>query len=166
MASFFSHINKVLKKVIGGIGHLFSKENIAKAEQIAGRVTDLAAIAMPYVERFATLTSTTADDEFIAAAGKMNKTLDEILDEPDEDKRRGLVLGLIGHATREKVASLVDGSAGHKIKIGDISVRVPDDVGNIAGNLFDAAVQLAFSLFVKPSLPKVADTQPLELPGS
>jgi len=129
------------------------------------RVTDLAAIALPYVERFATLTESTADDEFIAAAAKMNMTIGDVLDEPDENKRKGLILGLIGNATREKVAALVAGAGGQKIKIGDISIRVPDDVSNIAGNLFDAAIQLAFSFFVKPSLPKVADTKPLEVTG-
>jgi hypothetical protein len=147
--SFFSHISDVLNKIVHGLAHLFSKENIKKAESIAQHVSDLAAIALPFVERFAKLTEGTEDDELVAAAAKMNISLRDILSEPDDSIRKGRILTLIGNATRAKIQDLVADSGGEKIKIGSISIRVPEDVSLIAGNLFDLAAQAAYSLFVR-----------------
>ena len=151
MPSFFSHIHNLLTKITSGIKHLFTPENIAKAESVAATVSDLAAIALPYVELVASATETPADDALIAAAAKMNRTLQSIFHEPDPDVKRGLVLGLLGHATRDKLTALVAESEGQKVKVGSVSLRVPDDVSNLAGNWFDLAVQAAYSMFVKPS---------------
>src|ERR1051325_9229640 len=147
--SWIKHITDVFHKVVSGLAHLFSDENVKKAEDIAAHISDLAAFALPYVERFAALTEGTADDEFLAAAAKMNVRLGDILHNPDEASRKGQILTLIGNATKAKIQEVVAGSAGEKIKIGSISIRVPDDVEKIAGNLFDTAVQASYSLFVK-----------------
>lgn len=147
--NFFSHIKRLLDKVVSGIAHIFSEENIEKAERIGESVSDLAALALPYVEKFANLTEGTEDDELVAAATKMNRTVNDILHEPDADVRRGLILGLVGNATKAKIAELVENAGGQKIKLGNISIRVPDDIKNISSDLFDLAAQAAYTLFIK-----------------
>ncbi|MGA9771445.1 MAG: hypothetical protein WBV94_20600 [Blastocatellia bacterium] len=147
--NWFSHIKKVLDKVVHGIGHLFSDENIRRAEEVADHISDLATLALPYVEKFATLTPGTQDDELVAAAERMNLSLQDILSEPDDAVRKGRILTLIGNATKAKIQDLVANAGGQKIKIGSTSIRVPDDIGNVAGDLYDSAAQFAYSLFVK-----------------
>jgi hypothetical protein len=147
--NFFSFINKVIKGIGNAIKHLATKENLEKAEMVADQVSDIAAVSLTYAEKFALMTPSTADDELVAAAKKMNRTIGDILDEQDPDVRRGLILGLIGHATRAKFQEIITGAQGQKIKIGNLSVRVPDDIAKISGDLWDLAAQAAYSLFIK-----------------
>lgn len=145
----FKAIKKALSKIVNGIRNLFSDENIARAERIATVVSRLTEFALPYAERFAQLTPGSFDDELVAAAARLNKSLAEIMNEPDEDKRRGFILGLVGEATRARLKAEVAKLKGGQLKVGGLVIRVPDDVDRIAGDLFDLAAQAGYTLFVK-----------------
>lgn len=147
--NFFSFINRIIKKIGSGIKKFATKENLEKAEAIADQVSDIAAVALTYAEKVAAYTPTMSDDILIAAAQRMNRTIGDMLGEPDKDVRRGLILGLIGRATKAKFQEIVAGAEGQKLKIGSISIRVPDDVDKVSGDLWDLAAQAAYSLFVK-----------------
>ena len=147
--NFFAFMSKVMKKIGSGIKKFASKENLEKAEMIADQVSDIAAVALTYAEKVASFTPTMADDILIAAAQKMNRTIGDMLGEPDKDVRRGLILGLIGRATKAKFQELVAGAEGQKLKIGSISIRVPGDVDKVSGDLWDFGAQAAYSLFAK-----------------
>lgn len=149
MVSWLKHIGDIFSKIIGGAAHIFTKENVDKAFGVAAYVSDLIAFASPYAEMLASATEGATDDELVAAAEKMNLKVHDILSEPDESVRKGRILTLIGNATKTKIAATVASAAGQKIKIGNISIRVPEDVSRIAGDLFDLAAQSAYSLFIK-----------------
>ena len=145
----FSAIKKAFSKLTSGLRRIFSDANIAKAERIAEVASQLAAFALPYVERFAALTPNTTDDELVVAAAQINRKLSDILAIENEDEKRGVVLGLLGRATKNKLLAEIRKADVQEIKLGGLAIRVPSDINNIAGNLFDLAVQGAYSLFLK-----------------
>lgn len=148
--SWLRHIGDIFQNIISGVAHIFTKERVDKALDLAKPISDLIVYASPFVEMLAAVTPTVADDFILSAAEKMNTTVNDILHEPDRDVRRGKMLGLVGNAVRLKLADVVAKlPAGEKIKVGVLSLRTPADVELIAGDLLDSAVQFAYSLFIK-----------------
>ena len=163
--SFFTFIEDVFSTIIKGAKRIFTPENIEKGKAVAKRISDLIVLSSPYAEMLAKVTPTEADDELVAAAGRMNLTVQQILNESDASVRKGRILTLIGHAVRGKIESVVASGDG-KIKIGDISIRVSDDMKKVAGDLFDSAAQMAYSLFIKarPELAPAASGETANAP--
>lgn len=138
----------VLKKIITGIGHLFSKDAIDKALSIAQAIEPLIALALPVSEALARSTPNTVDDLIVGLAQKMGRTLQEILDEPDPDVRRGLLQGIV---KRGIIQALQRQIVTHgEVKIGPFTLKSVTDIFNLLpGNWLDQAVQSAFTFFVK-----------------
>jgi hypothetical protein len=155
--SFFSHIQDVVTIVVSGLEKVkgvFTKQNIDKAVAIGKRVSDIAAIALPYVSELAQLVNaasggTTIDPNLIAAATKMNTTIDAILANADAAAKKGQLLTVAGDAAMLKLSQMLE--TGH-VSIGDMVLTAPADISKIPTNQIDAAVQSMFTFLVKPSL--------------
>lgn len=146
--SFLKHISDIFHSIIGAVAHIFSQENIEKAEQVAKPISDLLVYASPYVELIAHATPTTLDDKLVAIAEKVNVNLQSVLRETDPAVRKGRILTFVGDAVKEDIKGLVV-AGGHGIDIGPWHIAVSDDLPKIPSDLFDSAAQLAYSLFVK-----------------
>ncbi len=139
-------MKKIFSKIFNGVLSFFRDPRVrARAQEVAQQITDLAELALPIVQSVAALTPTPADDLLIAALRRINKTAAEILSEADEAKRAGMLLWLSSEALRLRLMEMV--ANGTTIGIGDLKLRVTEQVAGLANSLLHTAAQAAYGLW-------------------
>lgn len=163
---WFSWIDDVFESLIKPIRTIIKNPDAAakRAEKIAKAASDLTAVVLPYAQMVANFTPSVADDILLAAAAEMNSTVQDIINETDQDIRRGRILGLVGRAAKKRLQKLLTEAAGQKIKIGKINLRVPEDVAKIPSDWWDWIAQTLYSAVLKKRDP-VALNEP-DLPAT
>lgn len=132
----------VFRKLFGWVSTAFTGERLKKAEDIAEKIVDLTVWALPYV-KIVTEVATPGnpiDDLIVLAAEKTGKKLQDILHEPNEEIRRGLLLSLAAATLREALK-------GHlPVILGGKPINTENDLSSIHNDLFRSAAQNAFTI--------------------
>lgn len=141
-----------IKKIFGVFGLMFKWiESIftdpakkKKAQEIATKISNLSLFLLPAVKLVTDATQNKVDDMVLEAAQDLGFDLGGILNEQNDEVRRGLMLSLAAKVGEKYIGSKLDGK--HVFVIGEKIVKTIADLKDIHNDIFRSAAQSGLTI--------------------
>lgn len=141
--------------IVHGVGHLFSKQHVDEALNIATKVTSIVTWVLPYVQEISSFVpGSPVSPAMVQAAELMNTKLETVLAQASSAQKSGTLVQLAGKAG---LAAMEAALAKGEIDIAGQKIMIPEDLSKIPQSQLDQAVQSAYTFYVAPYLTKVLD---------